>query len=54
MPYIPDARIDTKITDAVGAGLDSLSRRQRELAHRAYALLLDDDADDFAEDGGRS
>jgi hypothetical protein len=43
--------------DAVGAGLDSLSRRQRELAHRAYALLhadADADADDLAEDGGRS
>jgi hypothetical protein len=39
MPYIPDALIDTKITDAVFGDPSDLSARQRELAARANALL---------------
>lgn len=52
-----EALIITAADAAVGAGLDSLSRRQLELAHRAYALLLadSDDTDDTDdEDGTRS
>jgi hypothetical protein len=44
--------------EVVCAGPEGLSRRQLELAHRAYALLLAED-DDTADDeepgeGGRS
>ncbi len=41
MAYIPDALIDTKITEVVHGQLHDLSSRQRKLAARAYALLQD-------------
>jgi hypothetical protein len=56
--FTPDeveALIITAADAAAGGGLECLSRRQLELAHRAYALLLAD-ADEPADDGegGRS
>gem|GEM_PF-3757410 len=52
-----EALIITAADVTAGAGVESLSRRQFELAHRAYALLFaaaDAAADDLAEGGDRS
>jgi hypothetical protein len=50
-----EALIITAADATAGGGLEGLSRRQLELAHRAYALLFADaDAEDLVEDGGRS
>ncbi len=49
-----EALIITAADVAVGGGMESLSRRQLELAHRAYALLLADADEPTAEEAGRS
>jgi hypothetical protein len=49
-----EALIITAADVAAGDGLESLSRRQLELAHRAYALLLADADEPTGEEAGRS
>ena len=48
------ALIITAADVAAGGGLESLSRRHLELAHRAYALLLADADEPTGEEGRRS